>query len=81
LDAVLKSPVLPDGIVISKVEVSKDVVTISQELDALGNHAHEIESARALLNMTSICTASPERMDAVIFGGDDYASKTKQLND
>jgi citrate lyase beta subunit len=72
LDAVLKSPVLPDGIVIPKVEVSKDVVTVSQELDALGDRAHDvciicmIESACALLNITSICTAYPERMDAVI---------------
>lgn len=33
-----------------------------------------IESPKALLNMNAICSASPERMDAVIFGGDDYAS-------
>ena len=80
LDAVLKSPVLPDGIVIPKVESASDVLVVSRELDALGDRAYDIrivcmvESAQSLLNLTSICTACPERMDAVIFGGDDYAS-------
>jgi citrate lyase subunit beta-like protein len=80
LEAVLESPVLPDGIVIPKVESATDVEMVSQELDALGDCASDvrivcmIESARALLNMNAICTASPSRMDAVIFGGDDYAS-------
>ena len=80
LDAVIASPVLPDGIVIPKVESATDVLTVSQELDALGDIAQRvriismIESPRALLNMNAICSASPERMDAVIFGGDDYAS-------
>lgn len=80
LDAVLASPVTPDGIVIPKVESATDVLTVSQELDALGDCARDvrivcmIESARALLNMNAICTASPHRMDAVILGADDYAS-------
>lgn len=80
LDAVIASPVMPDGIVIPKVESAMEVLTVSQELDALGDVAQDvrivcmIESARALLNMSEICTASPERLDAVIFGGDDYAS-------
>jgi citrate lyase subunit beta-like protein len=80
LDAVICSPVLPDGIVIPKVETAANVLTVSQELDTLGDVARDvriicmIESARALLNMPEICSASPERMDAVIFGGDDYAS-------
>jgi len=80
LDAVLASSVLPDGIVIPKVESATDVITVSQELDALGDVARDvrivcmIESAKALLNMNAICTASPQRMDAVILGADDYAS-------
>jgi citrate lyase subunit beta-like protein len=80
LDAVLASPVMPDGIVIPKVESAEDVFTVSQELNALGDSARDvrivcmIESARALLNMNAICTAAPDRMDAVIFGADDYAS-------
>lgn len=80
LAAVLKSPVMPDGIVIPKVEAADDVITVSHELDALGDRANDvriicmIESTRALLNMKEICTACPERMDAVIFGADDYAS-------
>jgi citrate lyase subunit beta-like protein len=80
LDAVIASRVLPDGIVIPKVESATDVLTVSQELDALGDIAQRvriicmIESPKALLNMNAICSASPERMDAVIFGGDDYAS-------
>lgn len=80
LDAVIASPILPDGIVIPKVESATDVLTVSQALDALGDVARDvrivcmIESARALLNMNAICTANPDRMDAVIFGGDDYAS-------
>ena len=80
LDAVLASPVMPDGIVIPKVESATEVLTVSKELDELGDRASDvrivcmIESARALLNMNAICTASPTRMDSVIFGGDDYAS-------
>lgn len=80
LEAVLASCVLPDGIVIPKVESSTDVLAVSQELDALGDSARDvrivcmIESARALLNINAICAAAPERMDAVIFGADDYAS-------
>lgn len=80
LQAVLQSPVLPDGIVIPKVESAQEVLTVSDELDALGDVAKDvrivcmIESAQAMLHMTEICTASPHRMDCVIFGGDDYAS-------
>lgn len=80
LDAVLSSPVLPDGIVIPKVESATEVLTVSDELDALGDIATDvrivcmIESANSLLNMKKICSASPHRMDCVIFGGDDYAS-------
>ena len=80
LDALLGAPVLPDGIVIPKVESAKDVLYVSDRLDALGDIAantriiSQIESPTSVLNMQQICTASPHRMDAVIFGADDYAS-------
>jgi len=80
LEAVCSSPVLPDGIVIPKVESAKDVLTVSERLDAIGDVAHDtrivsmIESPTSILNMKEICTAAPHRMDAVIFGADDYAS-------
>lgn len=57
-----------------------EVCAVSEQLDSLGDQAMDtriicmIESARAMLNMNEICSACPERMDAVILGGDDYAS-------
>ena len=80
LEAVLKSSVLPDGIVIPKVESPEDILTVSERLDALGDRAHDtrivgmIESARSVLNMSAILAAAPHRFDALIFGADDYAS-------
>lgn len=54
---------------------------MSERLDALGDAADNvriigmIESAHAAaVAMPSICTASPHRLDALIFGSDDYAA-------
>jgi len=80
LEGVLNCSVLPDGLVIPKVESSLEVKHVAERLDALGERARDvrivsmIESPQALLNMIDICSACPERMDAVIFGADDYAS-------
>jgi citrate lyase subunit beta-like protein len=83
LEAILSCPVLPKAICIPKVESAADVQRVSERLDALGDVAHDvriismIESPMALLHnhMKEICTtASPHRMDCVIFGADDYAS-------
>jgi len=80
LEAVITCPKLPHGIVIPKVTSAQDVWTVSERLDALGDAAHDvrivgmIESAQSVLNMNSICQAAPHRFDALIFGGDDYAS-------
>jgi citrate lyase subunit beta-like protein len=81
LEAVLTCPTLPKAICIPKVESAADVRLVSERLDALGDVAHDvriismIESPMALLHMEEICTtASPHRMDCVVFGADDYAS-------
>jgi citrate lyase subunit beta-like protein len=80
LDSIIRCPVLPDGIVIPKVENEHDVNMVSERLDALGDVAHDtriicmIESPKSVLNMPAICQAAPHRMDCIIFGGDDYAS-------
>ena len=80
LEALMKCPVLPDGIVIPKVESPSDVELVSERLDALGDVANDtrivamIESATSVLHMSSILKAAPHRLDCIIFGADDYAS-------
>lgn len=80
LEALMKSPILPDAICIPKTESAADILQVSDNLDALGDMAKHtriigmIESARAVLNMNEICAAAPHRFDCLIFGADDYAS-------
>jgi citrate lyase beta subunit len=72
----------PDGIVLPKVESAEQVAWVSERIEvaeqAYGWPAGSvrmiamIESARALLNLKEIA-ASP-RLDAMIFGGEDFAA-------
>lgn len=80
LEAVMSSMELPDGIVIPKVESARDILAVAEQLDALGDRAQDtrivcmVESAKSMLNLKEIFSSCPTRLDAVIFGGDDYAS-------
>ncbi|KAF8477130.1 citrate lyase subunit beta-like protein [Kalaharituber pfeilii] len=76
LNSVLQSTHV-DAIVIPKVETASDITFVD---DALTYHSHSstkimalIESARALLNIREICTASPTRLSGLIFAAEDFA--------
>lgn len=78
--AVLASPVLPDGICLPKSDEADHLRWLDDRIATLagdrGKHLITIgmvETARAVLNLREITTASP-RMQAIIFGGDDYAA-------
>jgi len=81
IDALLNGPVLPDGIVLPKVNHPDHVKWLHNELSKVKGREGEqkmviialIESARALLNLQAIAESS-ERLDGFIFGGDDFAA-------
>jgi citrate lyase beta subunit len=73
---------LPDAIVLPKVQTADDVRWVAAEIDRLaGQQAASvrlialIESAQGLLNLPAITATAPTtRLDALIFGADDYAA-------
>jgi citrate lyase beta subunit len=63
---ILSSAVLPDGIVLPKVERASDVQWLDESIERLvGERGKDVlivgqmESARSLLNLNEICQASP----------------------
>ena len=80
IEAVL--PFRPDGVVVPKVERLEQIQWASEKIEAAelayGWPIHSIrmlvgvETPRAILNLNEI--ASHPRLDAVIFGGEDYAA-------
>jgi len=81
IDAILSGPVLPDGIVLPKVNHPDHVKWLHEELGAKakGRESQKIiiialiESAKALLALERIAESS-DRLDGFIFGGDDFAA-------
>jgi citrate lyase beta subunit len=72
LDTVL--PYQPDGIVIPKDERADQVQWVSKQIaDDRTRLLVLIESAHAIVNLREIAAADP-RIDALIFGSEDYAS-------
>ncbi|GAB4495202.1 MAG: CoA ester lyase [Anaerolineales bacterium] len=76
-------PARPDGIVIPKMESAAQLQWVSAQI-AQAEQAHGwqhgsirllvvVESALGIVNLREICTADP-RLDAVIFGAEDYAA-------
>lgn len=80
IEAVL--PFHPDGIVIPKLEELKQIQWASEIIEAAelkyGWHVNsirllvDVETAKGILNLKEI--ASHPRLDAIIFGGEDYAA-------
>jgi len=76
---VLSSSVLPDGIVIPKVQHADDLQLVNDALDRLGPKGTSIqlvaliECAMAIVNLGSIAKATP-RLSGLIFGADDFAA-------
>jgi len=82
LEAVL--PAHPDGIVVPKVENGEQLRWVSQQVDGYEKKYNWqtrsiymiaiIETARAIVNLQEIATASP-RLEALIFGAEDLAGE------
>lgn len=75
-------PARPDGIVIPKVENAGQVAWVSEQIESV-ELAHgwplnsirlvvDVETARGILNLNEI--ASQPRLDAIIFGAEDFAA-------
>ncbi len=72
----------PDGIVLPKVESRDHVRWLADRVPLINPYTGHpmslillIESARAVLNLRSICEATPPgRVNALIFGADDFAA-------
>jgi len=75
-------PAHPDGIVIPKVEKAEQVAWVSERIEAVElSHGWklnsirlvvDVETARGILNLNEI--ASQPRLDAIIFGAEDFAA-------
>lgn len=72
---------LPDTIVIPKLETPEQLRYISNELDKIDSQLDNkinimalIETSRGLVNIQHICNLYNTRLNAFIFGGDDYAA-------
>jgi citrate lyase beta subunit len=73
----------PDTIVVPKVEQPEQVTWVSENIGVyeLSNNLHQgsirmligVETARGVLNLPAIA-ASDRRLDAIIFGGEDFAA-------
>jgi citrate lyase beta subunit len=75
-------PARPDGIVIPKVDSARQVSWVSEQIESV-ELAHgwplnsirlvvDVETARGILNLNEI--ASQPRLDAIIFGAEDFAA-------
>lgn len=72
----MKAPHI-DTVLLPKVTTPNDITTISDILSLHPHHANTkilalIESAKGILNLREICTASP-RLDGLIFAAEDYS--------
>ncbi|HCM96564.1 MAG: hypothetical protein A2X25_00035 [Chloroflexi bacterium GWB2_49_20] len=75
-------PAHPDGIVIPKVENARQVAWVNEQIESVelahGWPLHsirlivDVETARGILNLNEI--ASQPRLDAIIFGAEDFAA-------
>eukprot|EP01083_Nonionella_stella_P092887 260177_1 len=81
LKAVLRSKVLPHGIVIPKVEDASQLEFVDSVIsDITGAKGDNIkllalvESAKAVVRLQEISAAVPHRLEGLIFGADDYAA-------
>ena len=82
IETILDASVLPDGIVLPKVNHADHISWLHSEIDKRTKAREEnsklviialIESAKALLSLQSIA-ASSSRLVGFIFGGDDFAA-------
>jgi len=78
---VLAGATLPDGIVLPKVESSSHLQWLSERIDVLAKEQGRdmkmiaiVETAKAMIDLKSILSDCPRRLEAVIFGADDYAA-------